>query len=894
MFLSGTSYLPLQSLLPPQQQQQHQQRHDFDWGDLVGGSLNLTPSPTLTTHRSQHSSRRAPATTVKKDHTLDSSPQQQGILTYSQVRSKLIEPYMMEILRVLIPRIRDPDPRVTAYALRALGELARQSPCSELLHQIVTNGFSIEPSAQQSHHVTDLMHLIIDTLTDYSSSLKRLVALQALALLVQSTGFVIQPLLKYPKLLEILFNIIKTEQQSGVRREVLKLLGVLGALDPHKHRQLQLRAAKRRRLPTTTTSLSSALTSSSSSSSLLSPPTQTMTLNNTTDDEKTAPSLFTVGSEEYYSIVAINALLRILKDPSLNVHHRQAIEAIRFMFNTLTLKMVPFLPQIMPVFMYLLRHCESGFREFLLQKLVDIIKVVKPYIRDYLDELFDFVQHSTHWSMPLLVPVLALIEECALALRDEFRPYLSRVIPNIVNVLHGEHSTTLSGRPSGSVVDKVLHTLEVLNTLLDDHIHSVLPAITKLFDQDESVSVVEERIVVSDPHIARCAIQTIGRLAACGLPLRDYSARILQPLVRTLKGSAPYPDLRATCLNTLCQLAIVLRTDYLPFIPLVRKVLKSQRITHPRYDALEEKLRNYDAEYWEGIESAMSRESESTRVFGVIPPLLYTSSSSSSGGSSTTDEIDLKTDPFGDATEAYLFSNQQNDTLSSLTEGASQNKLKVNFEVLRKAWETSTRLTREDWEEWIRKFSVELLHESPSPALRSCFYVADFYPVVRELFNASFMSCWNELPEVYQKELVCHLEAALLSPTIPSEILHSLLDLAEFMEHDDKTLPISIHTLGQLAEKCRAYAKALHYYEQEYKASAHNNIDIMEALISINNKLGQREAAIGILKGAQPNIELKESWYEKLGHWDKALQRYTEKHKENPMNLEIRLGTCVV
>ncbi len=57
----------------------------------------------------------------------------------------------------------------------------------------------------------------------------------------------------------------------------------------------------------------------------------------------------------------------------------------------------------------------------------------------------------------------------------------------------------------------------------------------------------------------------------------------------------------------------------------------------------------------------------------------------------------------------------------------------------------------------------------------------------------------------------CSLEAALASPTIPPEIVTSLLNLAEFMEHDDKQLPLDTRTLGALAEKCHAFAKALHY-----------------------------------------------------------------------------------
>ena len=34
------------------------------------------------------------------------------------------------------------------------------------------------------------------------------------------------------------------------------------------------------------------------------------------------------------------------------------------------------------------------------------------------------------------------------------------------------------------------------------------------------------------------------------------------------------------------------------------------------------------------------------------------------------------------------------------------------------------------------------------------------------------------------------MEAALASPSIPPEIVTTLLNLAEFMEHDDKTLPL--------------------------------------------------------------------------------------------------------
>ena len=59
----------------------------------------------------------------------------------------------------------------------------------------------------------------------------------------------IEPYFKYPNLLEILFSFLKTEQTAGIRREVIRVLGLLGALDPYKRKQHQ-RSSKRSKMGT--------------------------------------------------------------------------------------------------------------------------------------------------------------------------------------------------------------------------------------------------------------------------------------------------------------------------------------------------------------------------------------------------------------------------------------------------------------------------------------------------------------------------------------------------------------------------------------------------------------------------------------------------------------------
>lgn len=66
-------------------------------------------------------------------------------------------------------------------------------------------------------------------------------------------------------------------------------------------------------------------------------------------------------------------------------------------------------------------------------------------------------------------------------------------------------------------------------------------------------------------------------------------------------------------------------------------------------------------------------------------------------------------------------------------------------------------------------------HVTTSPA--SC--------VCRDLFNAAFLSCWSELSEDQQDELIRSIELALTSQDI-AEVTQTLLNLAEFMEHSDK------------------------------------------------------------------------------------------------------------
>lgn len=133
---------------------------------------------------------------------------------------RLIKSYALPILRVLLTKANDPNPTVAANILMCLGELS------------AVGGEAVIP------HIPELMQVIITKLQDPAHA-KRDAALRTLGQLCSSTGYVITPLVEYPQLLPILHKILRTESGSSRRdvvREVVKVLGILGALDPYRRK----------------------------------------------------------------------------------------------------------------------------------------------------------------------------------------------------------------------------------------------------------------------------------------------------------------------------------------------------------------------------------------------------------------------------------------------------------------------------------------------------------------------------------------------------------------------------------------------------------------------------------------------------------------------------------
>ena len=122
-----------------------------------------------------------------------------------------------------------------------------------------------------------------------------------------------------------------------------------------------------------------------------------------------------------------------------------------------------------------------------------------------------------------------------------------------------------------------------------------------------------------------------------------------------------------------------------------------------------------------------------------------------------------------------------------------------------------------------------------------------------------------------------------------ADLTQNLLSLVEFMEHEERPLPIDTSLLGRVAEQAGAYAKAMHYKELEYFTQV--SPELVESLVSISTKLQMHDVAWAILKTNTVAEELKlDLWYERLGRWQEALIAYEEKLTVEPDLQEIQQG----
>lgn len=155
---------------------------------------------------------------------------------------------------------------------------------------------------------------------------------------------------------------------------------------------------------------------------------------------------------------------------------------------------------------------------------------------------------------------------------------------------------------------------------------------------------------------------------------------------------------------------------------------------------------------------------------------------------------------------------------SALLELLNSRERHANFDMLLREFDNSKCMINDDWHEWMKKTSYQLLKQSPSPILYACSTLAEVYPTIAsDLYNIAFIKFWKILSDRDKEQIMTCFISAINSQTSPTIILQTILNLAEFLEREEELKLFTASTLAQLSEKCNAAAKALYYREKVFE-----------------------------------------------------------------------------
>jgi FKBP12-rapamycin complex-associated protein len=307
-----------------------------------------------------------------------------------------------------------------------------------------------------------------------------------------------------------------------------------------------------------------------------------------------------------------------------------------------------------------------------------------------LGDIFALIKDFWVADSPLQPTLIGLVENISDALGAEFKSHVPCLVPPMVRVLSYDIS------PQRNITFILLNALKKFGGSMNDYIHLLLPRIVVLFDSTDVPM-----------KVRQAALECVESLSE-SIDFSEYASLLVHPLGRTLDST---PELRTKAMDTLAAVVSQLGKKYAIFVSMVQKVLLRHQISHQRYDIL----------------CARIAEGGNMGDFDdYVRPRTRKRGGAAGGG-------------------------EQLQPTSAALDGARRLPRAANLANLEAAWQVTQRVSKDDWLDWYGRLCSELLKASPSPALRACWTVAQrLDQLAKDLFNASFVSCWSELEATQQ------------------------------------------------------------------------------------------------------------------------------------------------
>lgn len=605
-------------------------------------------------------------------------------------------------------------------------------------------------------------------------------------------------------------------------------------------------------------------------------------------------------SADYFPSVLLDELQKLISNRKPRDYVREACQAIVNILMSVGPRCTYFLPAVVPRMLWLVRQLltheslESplGFNklQFVIQKLGDVVCTAGP---GFLPFSFDTLLLILHYlrqfkSIPsAIIPLCDLLNKITSSLGNEFKPAVASLLPRLLAIL--AHAKGLRD----SVISAVLRTLESLCPLCEGHTDVLLEDLTSFLTKERST---KTRVVVltslirmlqsmRDVKVVPCIVLSLVQTLLGISESRGNTSRIQsggnspEQTTDAPTSAANVKEERSLVVLSAAALFEVGNRSYCGFevfVPVISKAMKSsglKTLSLSMYEALRLLLLEFNSDVVRDILDDSS-----------IPP------SKSNGTMPQFYEMNtyhLSRPLLSLPLEVMPPHVRPPPVVRSYFDHLSENdNPHIVEETLLELWVVESHFKDDDWVRWLSDLRATMFQHSGCHAFRACVRVSEVNPAfTRNLFNAAFLSCWVFLTGETKVAICTYLVEAISSPTIPLNVLQSLLNLFEFMDHDEKPLSAPVQKLAETACRSGALAKALRYREQSYCLSIHQEsgephqiAEDASGLIDLYEKLDHIESAGGTISHYKlaTGTDVTGEWYEKLQQWDKALTVYQD------------------
>ena len=733
----------------------------------------------------------------------------------------MIRPYVPSLLANTVDRLKDPNAQSSVMLLTALLACVGQ-----LVKHIDDANIPL---------VRAVRSVVISHVLDGTSLEKKQEAIRSLGEIVRATRDV-HIYDENPELLHVLLSSLHGgfKEAWPMRQDVLRLMGIIGAVDPVKVKSLNRTVTER------TSGDAAAL------------------LNRARGEDSTA-------------LTVVSGVLEVLQLPSTQDEVCAcATQAIVNIFLSREMQLSSTMANYAKVIGSILRHIQiqPKIRDKLFGHLTALVFVAKHHIRVHLNEIFETIkQFLRSDEVDVLTQILGLLSELRRSLNEEFKPYLPAVLPLLVRAVQQD---------TIRCAERIFDCLTSFGKVLNGHLHIVLPCVA---DVASSASLpVACRIAA-----VLCMMQFAKHLTS----IADHAARCVHSLCRilsetpkitTTKDKEERESLLVECWTALCAIAQNLGPAFHKFAVTVVPIV-SQRFGETHFRSVQ-----FKRIVEESVNSGIRQ------VFPEVPRM----------------DEQLKAPELRDILAA-----SSSDRFATI-----------------KAILAPTRTGEDEWKQWLRTFSIEVLRASPCPSHLYALPLAQIHePFARRLFHPAFAACFAKMDESTKQQVVAMLTTILSNSRLPSEVLQELLNLSEYMERNEmpqQALTSSngvrtkapglfdISILTGRSETCNLHAKALHYLEvqfveltREYERSTMRGrptkltpeawkelFATCEKSIYLCNLLGQRDSANGILTFVERNYSqltgdqsdkgfnvVDAEMCEKLQWWSQSYKAYHDRYR---------------